>query len=68
MSERTEADPWGLRLPEPTSSLYPSHLRQPPSWIAFMREIDAEWRRHMREEDDPERRLRDKNPERFRLD
>ena len=32
-----------------------------------MREIDAEWQRHMREDDDPERRLREKNPKRFRL-
>lgn len=67
MSETTETGPWDLRLQEATSSLYPSHLRQPPSWVAFMREIDAEWRRYMREHDSPERRLREKNPDRFRL-
>ncbi len=67
MSETAETGPWDLRLREATSPLYPSHLRQPPSWIAFMREIDAEWQRQMRENDAPERRLRGKNPERFRL-
>jgi len=68
MSEKTEGGPWDLRLREPASDLYPSHLRQAPSWAEFMREIDAEWQRHMRENDSPERRLLEKNPERFKLE
>ncbi len=32
-----------------------------------MREMDADWRRYMRERDSPEQRLRGKNPEPFRL-
>jgi hypothetical protein len=67
MSETAESGAWDLRLWEETSSLSPSHLPQPPSWIAFMRDIDAEWRRYMQETDTPEDRLRGKNPERFRL-
>ncbi len=58
MSETTETDPWDLRLREATSALYPSHLRQPPTWIAFMREMDAEWQRYMKEVDTPERTTR----------
>ena len=68
MSETTGTDPWDLRLPEATSSLSPSHLRQPPTWIAFLREIDAEWQRYMRESDTPEQRLATKVEERFSFD
>ena len=68
MSETTETGPWDLRLREATASLYPSHLRQPPSWIAFMREIDAEWQRYMKETDTPKQRLATKLQERFSLD
>ncbi|HEX4666372.1 MAG TPA: hypothetical protein VH207_07215 [Chthoniobacterales bacterium] len=46
----------------------PSHLRQAPSWAEFMDEIEHEWLHYMRHHDSPERRLREKNPERFRLD
>jgi hypothetical protein len=67
VSDRRESSAWELRLREATDALWPSHLRQPPSWIAFMREMDADWRRYMREHDSPEQRLRDKNPEPFRL-
>ncbi len=67
MSGTTENNPWELGLREATDTLGPSHLRQPPSWIAFMREMDADWRRYMREHDSPEQRLRDKNPDAFRL-
>ena len=68
MSETTGTDPWDLRLREAASSLSPSHLRQPPSWIAFLREIDAEWQRYMRESDTPEQRLATKVEERFSFD
>lgn len=68
MSETTETGPWDLRLREATSSLYPSHLRQPPSWIAFVREMEGEWQRYMRETDTPEQRLATKIEERFCID
>lgn len=68
MSEHTEARPWDIRLAEAATPLHPSHLRQPPSWVEFMREIDAEWRRYMREHDAPEHRLATKLATRFRFD
>ena len=68
MTETTETGPWDLRLREPTSPLSPSHLRQPLSWIVFMREIDSEWQRYMRESDSPEQRLATKIEERFCFD
>lgn len=64
MSEEDKSG-WSLRVREPDAALYPSHLRQPPTWIAFMREIDAQWQRYMREHDDPEQRLATKLPTRF---
>ncbi len=45
MSESAEAELWNIRLPDAKDSLYPSHLRQPPSWTEFMREMDTEWQR-----------------------
>ena len=68
MSENAEVRPWDIRVAEAATSLHPSHLRQPPSWIEFMREIDAEWQRYMRENDAPEQRLATKLDTRFRLD
>lgn len=56
-----------MRIPEAATALLPSHLRQPPSWAEFMREIDAEWRRYMQEHDSPEQRLAEKNLQPFRL-
>ncbi len=57
-----------VRLREPEGRLWPSHLRQPPTWIEFMREIDAQWRRYMSEHDSPEERLATKMERRFTLD
>ena len=68
MSEGADAKQWDIRLREPTDTLYASHLRQPPSWIEFMREMDAEWQRYMREHDAPEDRLTTKLHTRFKLD
>lgn len=64
MSER-DGDRWNLRLQEADVRLWPSHLRQPPSWIEFMREIDGQWQRYMREHDSPEQRLATKLHTRF---
>ena len=60
-------DPADIRFPSGQNILSRSHLRQAPSWSEFMTEIEAEWRRYMREHDSPEERLRSKNPEPFRL-
>ena len=49
--ENNARTPAGVTI---TDALWPSHLRQPPSWIAFMREMDADWRRYMREHDSPD--------------
>ncbi len=68
MSESAEADVWNILLPDARDSLSPSHLRQPPSWIEFMREMDAEWQRYMRDHDAPEDRLATKLHTRFKLD
>lgn len=57
-----------IRLPEPETRLHASHLRQPPSWAEFMREIDAEWRRYMENHDTPEQRLATKLHTRFTFD
>ena len=68
MSERSaEAGAWQIRLREPEESLLASHLRQPLSWVAWLREMEHEWRRYMQEHDSPEQRWREKNLERFRL-
>ena len=67
MSENADKDHWDIRLREAEGPLYPSHLRQPPSWIEFMREMDAEWQRYMKEHDSPEDRLATKVYERFRM-
>ena len=64
MSEQDD-DVWNLRLQEGDVRLWPSHLRQPPTWIEFMREIDAQWQRYMREHDSPEQRLATKLHTRF---
>ncbi len=68
MSEQTEAEAWNIRVAEAGTPLHPSHLRQPPSWVAFLREIDGQWRRYMLEHDSPEERLATKVQTRFRLD
>ncbi len=68
MSGRSaEAGAWQIRLREPAESLLPSHLRQPSSWVAWLREMEHEWQRYMLENDSPEQRWQEKNPERFRL-
>jgi hypothetical protein len=67
MSENA-GNQWDIRLREAEDSLYPSHLRQPPSWSEFMHEMDAEWQRYMRDHDAPEDRLATKLYERFRID
>lgn len=66
MSEEN-GDRWNLRLHEAEARLWPSHLRQPPTWIEFMREIDAQWQDYMREHDRPEDRLATKLHTRFAL-
>lgn len=68
MSESADARQWDIRLPTAATPLYPSHLRQPPSWAEFMREIDTEWQRYMRDHDAPEHRLATKLHTRFNLD
>ena len=68
MSENVNENQWDIRLREAADSLYPSHLRQPPSWTEFMREMDAEWQRYMRDHDAPEDRLATKLYQRFRID
>ena len=67
MSESVDAKQWDVRLPDAKAPLHPSHLRQPPSWIAFMREMDAEWQRYMRDHDAPEHRLATKLQTRFKI-
>lgn len=68
MSERADEKQWDVRLPDAKGLLYPSHLRQPPSWAEFMREMDAEWQRFMRDHDTPEDRLATKLHRRFKID
>ncbi len=67
MNHKGESVDDDIRFPEVSTALLPSHLRQPPSWAAFMREIDDEWRRYMLEHDSPEQRLAEKSLEPFRL-
>lgn len=67
MSSDDSTSQWDIRLPEPAARLHPSHLRKAPLWTEFMNEIEHEWLRYMRHHDSPERRLRDKNPEPFRM-
>lgn len=67
MSEE-DTKAWSVRMREPEEPLWSSHLRQPPTWIEFMREIDAQWRRFMREQDSPEQRLKTKIQQRFSFD
>ncbi len=55
MSE--DVNTFDLRLREASEPLHRSHLRQPPTWIEFMREIAPQWQRYMREHDTPEQRL-----------
>jgi hypothetical protein len=43
------------------------HWPSPMSWSEAMRHFAASRERYMREHDSPEQRLRDKNPEPFRL-
>lgn len=64
MSEQ-DGDGWNLHLQEAEARLWPSHLRQPPTWIEFMREIEPQWQRYMREHDTPEERLMTKLHTRF---
>lgn len=66
--ERSKTAAWDLKLPEPPSKLLPSHLRSAPLWIDFIKEIEQETLHYRRHFDSPEKRLREKNPERFRLD
>lgn len=66
MSEE-ETSAWNLRIKEAEEPLWPSHLRQPPTWVEFMREIDGQWQRYMREHDAPEQRLATKVDRRFTL-
>lgn len=63
----SEDDSRNLRLHEAETPLWPSHLRQPPTWFEFMREIDAQWQHYMREHDSPEERLTSKVRTRFTL-
>jgi len=48
---------------EPQIEHWPSKM----SWIKAMRHFAAERSHYMRDFDSPERRLRDKNPDRFRM-
>ena len=66
--ERAKTAAWDLKLPEPPSALLPSHLRNAPLWIDFIHEIEQETLHYRQHFDSPEKRLREKNPERFRLD
>lgn len=68
MNRSTRTIAADIRLPEPETPLHASHLRQPPSWAEFMREIDAEWRRYMEHHDTPEQRLATKLHTRFTID
>jgi hypothetical protein len=43
------------------------HWPSPMSWSEAMQHFAASRERYMREHDSPEQRLRDKNPEPFRL-
>ncbi len=65
MSKKVESKPWDIRVREAEAPLYPSHLRHAPTWIEFMREMDAEWQRYMRDHDDPAERLATKLRTRF---
>jgi hypothetical protein len=68
MKRNTRTIAADIRLPEPETPLHASHLRQPPSWVEFMREIDGEWRRYMEHYDAPEQRLATKLHTRFTID
>lgn len=68
MNDKEEAAEWVIHVPKAKAALQPSHLRQPPSWVAYMRELDADWRRYMCEHDAPADRLASKVDQRFRLD
>ncbi|MGI9173432.1 MAG: hypothetical protein ACR2F0_09000 [Chthoniobacterales bacterium] len=67
MNQKESASAWDIRLPEAPTPLQRSHLRNAPVWVDFMREIEQEWLHYMRHHDSPEKRLREKNPERFRM-
>ncbi len=68
MNGGPDSNQWDIRLPDANAPLRRSHLRQAPKWANFMHEIDAEWRRFMREHDRPEDRLATKLPNRFQID
>ncbi len=67
MSADDSGSIWDIRLPDAPGALYPSHRRKAPLWMEFMKEIEQEWLHYMRHHDSPEKRLRDKNPEPFRM-
>ncbi len=67
MSESAGGTPWDIRLPDAKGLLFPSHLRQAPTWAECMREMDAQWQRYMRDHDAPEDRLATKLHTRFRI-
>ena len=67
MSDEGEGG-FDLSVRDPEDPLYPSHLRQPPTWMEFMREIAAQWESYMREHDTPEQRLATKVHTRFTLE
>ena len=64
---KASTNEWDVKFPDGKGALQPSHLRQPPTWAALMREIDADWRRYMQEHDRPDQRLATKLRNRFRL-
>jgi hypothetical protein len=67
MSENADENQWNIRLREAEGSLYPSHLRQPPSWTEWMREMEGKWQLYMRNHDAPEQRLATKVYQRFKI-